>query len=1179
MNGPTAAAAATSPAADPATGSGAPTTPHPSTPRRFDAFGDLPVGTVVLEASAGTGKTHTIATLTTRYVAEGVATLPEIMLVTFGRAATSELRDRVRERLVAVERGLRGPDPAQHADPVVAFLAAVDDDELARRRDRLRVALSQLDAATITTTHGFCQQMLSALGTSADVDLATSFLPDVADLVDEVTDDLYVRLFADRQDPPLTPRDVREVARAAVSDHGAMLAPADAPEGTLGALRHEVAVAARREVEARKRAMHLLDYDDLLVLLRRALTDPEHGETAAERVRSRFRVVMVDEFQDTDPEQWQILRTAFHGHRTLVLIGDPKQAIYAFRGADVVTYLQAVEDAQDTATLSRSWRSDGPLLDGLRTLLDGTALGDPRIVVRPVDAQHPEARLAGGAPVRLRQVTRRAYRLGGSSAPSAPDARTLLAKDVAADVAGRLARPGGGDRVLDGDIWRGLEPRDVAVLTRTNAQAEAVRSALVALGVPAVVSGPSSVFGSAAAQDWLTLLAALEQPGLHRRATALALTPFVGWDAQRLATAGDADHDELGDTVRAWARLLADRGVAAVAEVAARRGATERVMARPDGERYLTDLRHVTQALHEAAVTEALGTSALTAWLRSRIAEVGSVFTDERTRRLETDAAAVQVVTVHAAKGLEFGVVYVPFAWERFEQEEQELFAFHDDHGQRVLHVGGVGSPGFVDARVRSRDEELGEDLRLLYVALTRARHQVVVHWTPTKRSSGSGPLTRLLLADRLLSGEPGRQARPDAMRDDAVRAALEAVAARSGGTVVVEQVESRPKGERWSAAAEGVGALDVARAGHLPDREWRRASYSALTAAAHHGPVGGVESEPEDPGVQDEPEEISTDDAAGLDLATAAIAEPGADVPSPFEGQPGGTAFGTLVHEILEYVDTAADDLDAEVMARCAQAATVRVPGVEPVALARALGLALRTPLGPVAGGRTLADVHPRDRLPELEFELPLAGGDATHGIRPATLRDLAAVLRAHLPEDDTFARYPDLLTALAEESSSGAGTGTAAGTSAGPVPGSSADGVPLRGYLTGSIDAVLRVPGPDGGRRYLVVDYKTNRVGPPGVPLTVGDYRPTATRDAMLASHYPLQLVLYLVALHRYLRWRDPAYSPDQLAAAYLFVRGMAGPETRVGPDGTPYGVVAWTPPPGLVPALSALLDGDAA
>ncbi len=1141
-------------------------------PRRFDPFGDLPSGTVVLEASAGTGKTHTIATLTTRYVAEGVAALPEIMLVTFGRAATSELRDRVRDRLVTVERALRAPDPASDPDEIVRHLASTDGAELDRRRERLRVALSQLDAATITTTHGFCQQMLTALGTAADVDLATGFLPDVADLVEEVTDDLYVRLFADRSEPVLSPRDVRDVARAAVSDHGAVVAPSDAAEGSVAAARYEVAVAARREVEARKRATHLLDYDDLLVLLRRTLTDPEHGETAAQRVRARFRVVMVDEFQDTDPEQWEILRTAFHGHRTLVLIGDPKQAIYAFRGADVVTYLRAVEDAADTATLSTSWRSDAPLLRGLQALFQESALGDPRIVVRPVDAVHPVSRLSGGAPVRLRQVTRRAYRLGGSSAPSAPDARALLAKDVAADVARRLGTASGGDRVredVDGDErWRGLEPRDVAVLTRTNAQAEAVRSALVALGVPAVVSGPSSVFGSAAATDWLTLLAALEQPGLHRRATALALTPFVGWDAQRLATATDADHDELGDTVRAWARLLADRGVAAVAEVAARQGATARVMGRTDGERYLTDLRHVSQALHEAAVTEGLGTAALTAWLRARIAEVGAVFTDERTRRLETDAAAVQVVTVHGAKGLEFGVVYVPFAWDRFEPDDQELFAFHDDRGQRVLHLGGIGSPGFVDARARSRDEELGEDLRLLYVALTRARHQVVVHWTPTKRNTTSGPLTRLLLADRTLGDEPGRTARPDAMRDDAARSAFEAVAARSGGTVVVEQVDARPKGERWAPGARPAVDLAVATAAHLPDREWRRASYSALTAAAHHGPVGGVESEPEDPGIQDEPEETTDADETGVAPSPAAAGRPGADLPSPYEGQPGGVTFGTLVHEILEYVDTAADDLDAEVRARCAQAATVRVPGVEPASLATALGLSLRTPLGPIADGRTLADVHPRDRLPELEFELPLAGGDETDGIRPSTLRDLADVLRAHLPADDAFARYPDLLAALADESETAG----------------SAGGVPLRGYLTGSIDAVLRVPAPGddpGRRRYLVVDYKTNRVGPPGVPLMVGDYHHEATRDAMLASHYPLQLVLYLVALHRFLRWRVPGYEPDRDLAggAYLFVRGMAGPDTPVGPDGAPYGVVAWSPPPGLVVALSALLDGGRA
>ena len=175
----------------------------------------------------------------------------------------------------------------------------------------------------------------------------------------------------------------------------------------------------------RKRQRRLLDYDDLLLLLRDALVDPASGEQAARRVRERYRVVLVDEFQDTDPVQWQILRTAFHGHRTLVLIGDPKQAVYAFRGGDVVTYLAAGRDAATTATLERNWRSDADLIGALARLMRGAALGDDQIVVRPVRpvehssaASTPRRRLDGaGAPLRIRQVRRAAFDLRGTLAP------------------------------------------------------------------------------------------------------------------------------------------------------------------------------------------------------------------------------------------------------------------------------------------------------------------------------------------------------------------------------------------------------------------------------------------------------------------------------------------------------------------------------------------------------------------------------------------------------------------------------------------------------------------------------------------------------------------------------------------------------------------------------------------
>ncbi|WP_407319349.1 UvrD-helicase domain-containing protein [Isoptericola halotolerans] len=1160
----------------------------------FDVHGPLPQGTTVLEASAGTGKTFTIAALATRYVAEGVAELRDLMLVTFGRAATSELRDRVRDRLVRTERALRADDPASDADPLVALLAAVDADELDRRRRRLTVALSQLDAATITTTHGFCQQMLVALGITADVDPAATFVPDVADLVREVADDLYVRRFADESHPALTPTLAGEVGRAAVSDHQARLVPEEPGGGeptSAGALRHRVALDTRTETLRRKRAQHLLDYDDLLVLLRDTLADPEHGPTAAERIRSRYAVVMVDEFQDTDPVQWEILRTAFHDHRPLVLIGDPKQAIYAFRGADVVAYLDAREAATTVATLGTSYRSDGPLLDALHTLLGDVALGDPRIVVRTVEAAHG-SRFDGSAPLRLRHVTSRSLGLKAGSVPAVGTPRAHVAQDVAADVVARLGLdliddaadgvpvghgPAGEGTVADGPARRALEPRDVAVLTRTNVQAELVRQALTDRGVPAVVSGLSSVFATPAARDWLTLLDALEQPGAHGRAAALALTPFVGWDAARLAGADDAAHDGLSDTVRRWSRLLATRGVAALHEAVTREGLAERLLRLTTGERQLTDLRHVGEVLHSAALAEGLGPQALTAWLRRRIAEAQGDFDEERSRRLETDAAAVQVVTVHASKGLEFGVVYVPYAWDRWVPSSPDVLRFHDEHGRRTLHVGGPASPGYDAALDRGRAEEAGEDLRLLYVALTRARHQVVAHWAPSKASSARGALTRVLLAERLLEGEPERHATTRQMRDDEARAAFDAVAARSGGTVSVEEVPADPSTRRWQPPVRHLPTLAVSTLDRLPDASWRRSSYTALTAGAHHGPAGhgfaaggpagvsaaaGVTSEPEDVGVgvEDEPTERA-DDVLPVGTPDGPAAGAGADLPSPMSGLPAGATFGTLVHEILEHVDTAAPDLDAELLAHCTRAsAASRLPDADPARLAAALAVVARTPLGPLAAGATLADVHPRDRLAELEFELPLAGGDrhgTVHGAgHGAGLADVAALLDRHLGGDDPFAAYPEMLVALA---------------AADPHPPA------LRGYLTGSIDAVLRVAGPDGTPRFLVVDYKTNRLGVPDAPLTAADYRPAATVDAMLGAHYPLQLVLYLVGLHRYLRWRLPGYDPDVHLGGglYLFVRGMCGPATPVGPDGAPHGVVAWVPPAGLVPALSDLLD----
>ncbi|GEL17558.1 UvrD-helicase domain-containing protein [Pseudonocardia asaccharolytica] len=1119
------------------------TTAHTLAAAAFDVCGPLPPegATTVLEASAGTGKTFTIAALAARYIAEGRATLPQLMLVTFGREATQELRERVRDRLVVGQRALADPVAARAGDDgLLALLAGGDgacDAEVAARGRRLTQALTQFDAATIATTHQFCQQMLAGLGVVGDGDPDAVFVETVDDLVTEVVDDFYVRKYAapGAGNPPFDRAKALELARRAVDDAQARLEPADAPADSAAGVRYQFACAVRREVGRRKRARRLFSYDDMLTRLAEALTDPARGPAARSRLRERYSVVLVDEFQDTDPVQWEILRGAFHGHTTLVLIGDPKQAIYAFRGADVVSYLEAADEASATATLARNWRSDAALLTALDTLFGGAALGDDRIVVHPPEAEHIERRLTrapAGAPLRLRIVGRdRLPVLTGRGLGMVGPARQVVAADVAADIATLLAGPA----QVQG---RPVAPGDVAVLVRTNAHGGLIREALAAAGVPAVLTGTASVFATPIATEWLTLLEAIEQPQRTTRLRAAALTCFVGHTVAELCgPGGETIVEELGGLLRSWSTILREHGVAALLEaVSTGRRLAQRLLGRTDGERRLTDLRHIAQVLHRAATEQHLGPAALAEWLRHRIDDAATDTGAERSRRLESDADAVQIVTVHRSKGLEFPIVYLPFGWDRFVAREPDVLLLHERG--RVLDVGGPNGPRYRDRLAAHRAEEAGEDLRLLYVGMTRARCQVVAWWAPATTTASSA-LHRLLVG-RPAAGTMPAQSYP--VPDDA--AMLAQLRALASVDLVVEEV-GEPADRRWRPPRRPTAELAAALFDRGLDTAWRRTSYSALTAAAHDRTPTEVASEPEDSGISDEPTE-----QLELDVAVGAGADPAvANVPSPMAELPVGTGFGTLVHAVLETADPTASGLLGELTEGARAELERRPSALDPADLAAALVPVVQTPLGPLTGGRALHAIPPADRLTELEFELPLAGGDAPGAA--LTLGDLAALLRAHLPADDPLRRYPDLLDTAA------------------------LGGQPLRGYLTGSIDAVLRVDG-----RFLVVDYKTNWLGPVGPagrePLTAAHYAPPLLAEAMLAAHYPLQALLYSVALHRYLRWRLAGYAPHRHlgGALYLFLRGMCGPATPI-VGGTPCGVFGWAPPPELIVELSRLLD----
>ncbi len=427
---------------------------------KFDLAGKLPDGITVLEASAGTGKTYTIAGLAARYVAEGKS-LDKLLLVTFTRLATGELRERVRKRMAEVAAGLEhgGSD-----DPVVALLAANNRDlHLAN----LRRALADFDAATIATTHAFCQEMLSGLGIAGDHEPEAQLVEDVRDLQAEVVDDLYVwRLAGGNPSERPSYAEAQRIA-AAATEQPIVLAPA---EGGMALKRRKTADWTRRVLTERKRRMAVVTYDDLVLRLGQALLA---GPEATARLRERYDVVLVDEFQDTDPDQWQILRTAF-GDRALVLIGDPKQAIYAFRGGDVYAYLDAAGTVE-RQELNRNHRSDGPLIRALDVLFDGAQLGHEEITYLPVEAEHVEPRLTGapGGALRIRfallqDLPELTKNQGWASTGATRD---YIAEDTAADIADLLSS----GAQIEG---RPIAPSDIAVLVRNRWQARDVSAAL-----------------------------------------------------------------------------------------------------------------------------------------------------------------------------------------------------------------------------------------------------------------------------------------------------------------------------------------------------------------------------------------------------------------------------------------------------------------------------------------------------------------------------------------------------------------------------------------------------------------------------------------------------------------------------------------------------------------------------
>ena len=1177
-------------------------------------------GRRLIEASAGTGKTYTITTLFLRLLLERHLRIDQILVVTFTRAATAELRARVRARI---------------RDAIFAFDGGVADAEIralvARSEDRahdralLSQALHGFDEAAIFTIHGFCQRALLDHAFESQTRFETELVSDQTPLLLQVvedywtrelyratpaqvdflrsqkvglpalvslahvaigwhdvpfetslpagsTDERMARFLAAREQAKATwsraRGEILELLRSEdlsrnivpltsiskwASQLDGLLARAEpsldgwsehAQRFTRSALEKAVKQGCRAPrhpffeqmeelVEAEARARHSLEawllefqqglvhyvrseldrrkvdagvqsFDDLLTRLVVALGAPG-GEALAEGIRSRYPAALIDEFQDTDGTQYGIFSRVWSGaETTLLLIGDPKQAIYAFRGADVFSYLAAARDAgSERYTLTTSYRSDPGLVRAVNAVFSRPErpFELPGIDYHPVQAR-PGAKdelASERAPLEVAFVRRK------DESKRIPKGDAEMSERVASDVCQLLeeAPPIAG---------RALTPDNIAILTRSNKEAQALQRALAERQVPSVLLGDKSVLSTPEAEELTFILQALARPTSQAALSAALVTaPFGVRALELLAMEEDEAAWELHvERFLAWhARWESSGFLLAFRSLLAESGATRRLLALVDGERRLTNYLHLSELVHRAAIEQHLGIAGVLRFWDDVRFDSGrfDMAPDAQQIRLERDDAAVKLTTMHKSKGLEYEVVYCPYLWDgaALKGRDRDILHYHDpDRGMvlRLTHERGKRLEADEHYQLAHR-EAFAESLRLAYVALTRAkRHCVAVFGA--FNGAGDSPLGHLLLAGDA-SASPAQLVEHGS--DGSLLGRIRELGAASDGAVGCRELS--PITDRQYRNRRSTPRAFAARVPQrLFDLGHRRSSFSALVARSHDELSVLAE-------VGRDVDEGTAQDRAGQ-LAEAAT-------PVPLAAFPRGARPGELLHAIFEHSNFGDPDSIAAVSRDKLEAY-----GYPPMPdLAAALEAVMRTPLSDA--GPRLEQIRVDRRLDELEFSLPVRERG-----RELSAARLGRVLTEHgrppLPKD-TGARISQLGFA------------------------------PLSGFLRGFIDMVFEYDG-----RFWLVDYKSNHLGD-----HLDDYTPDRLSTAMAHHHYFLQYHLYVVALHRYLATRIADYEYDRHFGGvyYLFLRGMTPA------SGHRRGVYFDRPSEALVQALSKELS----
>lgn len=1192
--------------------------PTPLEPMTFPLHGAR-----LIEASAGTGKTFTIAGLYLRLLlGHGSAetrhrvplTVDQILVVTFTEAATAELRDRIRARIhdarIAFARG-------QSSDPVIQPLLNEFDDHK-QAAEILLQAERQMDEAAVYTIHGFCQRMLTQNAFESGSRFNNEFVTDESHLKAQVVADYWRRNFyplpftlageirqlwsspsallsdisnyltgaplslsvpamkgslADLHTENLKKIDeLKAQWRESQDDFLTLISDSDinkrsytkkslptwleavnawaatettgydypdklekfaqnvllekTPKGS--APQHAVFEAietflanpislkapllahaiehCRVMLANAKNQKQWLSFDDLLTQLSASI-DTDESDLLAARIRTLYPVAMIDEFQDTDPLQYSIFSRIYLSNPEcgLFMIGDPKQAIYGFRGADIFTYIKARNQVSAHYTLGTNWRSSADMVQAVNqvfALPDSPFIYDSDIPFLPVKYS-PNAE-------------KRIWTMGGQKQPALTywlqeaddkplpkgEYLTRMAEATASQIQTILTQAQQGQAcLLNGEKQKAVQAGDIAVLVRTGSEGRMVKQALADQGIASVyLSNRDSVFTSSVAQDLQRLLQAVLTPENDRALRASLASELFALDAASLDALNNDEvvWENAVNEFKEYRKLWVQRGVLPMLRaVISKRHIAERLLEEgassqgENGERVLTDLMHIGELLQQAS-NELDSDHGLLRWLSQSIsdAENGLGGSDDQIQRLESERNLVQIVTIHKSKGLEYDLVFLPFVFSYREASEAKYYDAASD--RTVLDITGN------DASMKQADKErLAEDLRLIYVALTRAVYACFIGASPLRNGRSTKEPTGVHRSAIGYLIQNGQEGGINDLHQGLTKQQDEL------DCVVVADPPSQLE-EKYVAPQEEIHDLSAKELQNPIDRNWRITSYSGLVKQGSH-----------------HVEHDATIEITGFDIDSSEEQDE-ADLVEPERSIftfPRGARPGTFLHSLfeeIEFTQPATTAENTQIILGLMESEQLDEEWL-PI-LQQLIDTVLVTPLD----GKSLLlnQKAPSQRLVEMEFLLPIEVLSA-----PALNR----VIQRH---DPLSAKAGDL------------GFQT------------------VQGMLKGFIDLVFEHQG-----KYYVLDWKSNHLGD-----DVTHYHGEALKSAMADHRYDLQYQIYALALHRFLRSRLANYQYDHHFGGvyYLFLRGMDGQSD--------HGIFAAKPTFEFLQEMDRLIDGQA-